>query len=963
MTTASPDASHSQPDHHDHHEHTHGTGVHSALESQVVESLRAVIADDDVRTRLIDRVAYASDASHYYNVPKAVIVATDITEVAHAFKVAADHDLSVTLRSGGTSLSGQASGDGLLVDVRRGFRNMSVQDNGRIIRVQPGMTVAQVNARLALYNRKLGPDPASESAATIGGVVNNNSSGMACGTEFNTYQTLRGLTLVLPSGTIIDTSADDADAKLYALEPKLAEKLLQLQRRVKDNPESVEIIQRHFAIKNTMGYGLNSFLDFEGPAKILEHLVVGSEGTLAFVAEAIFETIPVAKLATTTVAVFADLHGATSALPDLVGTGAATLELMDAASIKVGQSFDDAPQSILGFDVDKQAALLIEYHAQTADELAEREHIGQKLLGDLELFKPSAFSTQTADRNSAWQFRKGLYAKVAKARPSGTTALLEDVAVPVERLANTCAGLQELFDSNGYEEAVIFGHAKDGNIHFLLTDRFEGEGNLKRYNSFTDDMVDLILSAEGNLKAEHGTGRAMAPFVRRQYGDELYEVMQELKQAIDPRGILNPGVILDEDPTAHISNVKLNPTVEEEIDTCVECGYCEPVCPSKDLTLTPRQRIVVRRARAKAEGHGDYATVAELDKDYEYMGKQTCAVDSMCLRACPVGIDTGKFIKRLRREDSNTVEQSVWKTAAQGWSTVNLGASVALNGAHRLPTSLVKAVTDVGRKLVGTETLPQYQPELPSGGSRRSKLGSIVGDKTAEVQAVYVPACVNAMFGAQKGGIGVTESFIRLAERAGVALSVPEGIDSLCCGTPWTSKGMAKGHEVMQERVRTVLADSTQGGTLPVIVDASSCTEGFIAMLKDTGITVVDSIAFTAEHLVGNLQVTKQQDSVTIHPTCSAQHLGLMPAIEAVANAAAKDVDIPLSWGCCGYAGDRGMLHPELTASATAREASEVKGIDGEHHVSTNRTCELGMTRATGKPYRHVLEVLELATR
>lgn len=228
---------------------------------------------------------------------------------------------------------------------------------------------------------------------------------------------------------------------------------------------------------------------------------------------------------------------------------------------------------------------------------------------------------------------------------------------------------------------------------------------------------------------------------------------------------------------------------------------------------------------------------------------------------------------------------------------------------------------------------------------------------------MYVPACVNAMFGAQKGGIGVTESFIRLAERAGVALSVPEGIDSLCCGTPWTSKGMAKGHEVMQERVRTVLADSTQGGTLPVIVDASSCTEGFIAMLKDTGITVVDSIAFTAEHLVGNLQVTKQQDSVTIHPTCSAQHLGLMPAIEAVANAAAKDVDIPLSWGCCGYAGDRGMLHPELTASATAREASEVKGIDGEHHVSTNRTCELGMTRATGKPYRHVLEVLELATR
>ena len=936
---------------------------HSVISEHALASLREEIDSADVRSRLIDRVAYASDASHYYHVPKAVIVASDVYEVAHAFRVAKQHNLPVTLRSGGTSLSGQASGDGLLVDVRRGFRNMAVEEQGRVVRVEPGLTVAQVNARLALYGRKLGPDPASESAATIGGVVNNNSSGMACGTEFNTYQTLRGLTLVLPSGTIIDTGAPDADDKLYALEPQLADKLLQLQRRVKDNPTSVEIIQRHFAIKNTMGYGLNSFLDFEGPAKVLEHLVVGSEGTLAFVAEATFDTIPVAKLATTTVAVFSQLHSATSALPELVRTGAATLELMDAASIKVGQSFADAPQSIQGFEVDQQAALLIEYHAQSEEELRERENIGQKLLDDLELFQPSAFSTAAADRNSAWQFRKGLYAKVAKARPSGTTALLEDVAVPVERLAATCAGLQDLFNANGYDDAVIFGHAKDGNIHFLLTDRFEGEKNLSRYNKFTDDMVDLVLDAEGNLKAEHGTGRAMAPFVRRQYGGELYEVMQELKKAIDPRGILNPGVILDEDPTAHISNVKLNPTVEAEIDPCVECGYCEPVCPSKDLTLTPRQRIVVRRARAKAEQEGDTATVAELDKDYEYMGKQTCAVDSLCVRACPVDIDTGKFIKQLRREDSKKVEQKVWKGAASGWSAVNRGASIALTGAYRLPTGLAKTVSDIGRALVGTETMPQYQPELPTGGVRRSKLGRIVGDCTAEVQAVYVPACVNAMFGAQKGGIGVTEAFLRLLQRAGVAVEIPEAIDSLCCGTPWTSKGMAEGHQVMENRVRAVLDDATRGGQLPVIVDASSCTEGFIAMVKDTGITVTDSISFTAEHLAEKLTVTAPVESVTIHPTCSSEHLGLLPAIEQVANLAAKDVAIPYTWGCCGYAGDRGMLHPELTDSATAREAAEVAGIDADFHVSSNRTCELGMTRATGRPYRHVLELLELATQ
>ena len=142
---------------------------------------------------------------------------------------------------------------------------------------------------------------------------------------------------------------------------------------------------------------------------------------------------------------------------------------------------------------------------------------------------------------------------------------------------------------------------------------------------------------------------------------------------------------------------------------------------------------------------------------------------------------------------------------------------------------------------------------------------------------MYVPACVNAMFGAQKGGIGVTEALLCLLQRAGVAVEIPEAIDSLCCGTPWTSKGMAEGHQVMENRVRTVLDDATRGGQLPVIVDASSCTEGFIAMVKDTGITVTDSISFTAEHLAEKLTVTAPVESVTIHPTCSSEQLGLCP--------------------------------------------------------------------------------------
>lgn len=917
----------------------------------------------EVKTEVIDRVAHASDASHYLYTPKAVIEARSAEHVAAIFRAGRQQNVPVPLRSGGTSLAGQASGDGYLVDVRKHFRDIEVLDEGKRVRIQPGATVRQVNARLGLRNRKLGPDPASESACTIGGVVANNSSGMACGTELNTYNTLESLTFVLPTGTVINTADPDADRQFQEQEPELVETLIRLQRRVRDNQESVDIIRRHFQLKNTMGYGLNSFLDFESPVKLFEHLLIGSEGTLAFIAEAVFRTVPISRLTTTTVAVFNDLTAATKSLPALLDTGAATLELMDSASIRVGQGFDKVPQAITGFDVDKQAALLIEYHADAQEELQEKESKGSQLLRELPLQSPAAFSADAATRTTAWNFRKGLYAQVAEARPSGTTALLEDIVVPVGDLADTCSSLQELFARYGYDDAVIFGHAKDGNIHFLLTDRFEGDDAIGRYNDFNEGMVDLVLSAEGNLKAEHGTGRAMAPYVRRQYGDELYEVMQELKRACDPTNTMNPGVILDDDPDAHIKNIKLNPTVEEEVDRCVECGYCEPVCPSRDLTLTPRQRIVVRRARKRAEEAGDSQLVAELDQAYEYMGIETCAVDSMCRTACPVGIDTGKFIKRLRREEAQPAQQKLWGAAAKNWQVVSQGAGVALTGAHLLPTELVKKVTDVGRSLIGADNLPQYQPELGKGGKSRGRLAGRVGDRYAQTTGIYLPACVNTMFGPQGGGKGATDSFVALLERAGVALEVPQGIDKLCCGTPWSSKGMQAGHDAMEQRVRDIVMDATDGARLPVIVDASSCTAGFKDMLESVGITVIDAISFTADTLLPQLEVKNPLASVTVHPTCSAFQLGMMDDVEKVARAAATEVHIPTEWNCCGYAGDRGMLHPELTAAATRAEAAQVKEIGAQYHASTNRTCELGLTRATGEDYHHILELLEQASR
>ncbi|MFF4778310.1 FAD-binding and (Fe-S)-binding domain-containing protein [Microtetraspora fusca] len=904
------------------------------------------------RSRVSDRLGMAHDASHYLLTPQAILVPESAEQVAAIMRTG----LPLTFRSGGTSLSGQGVSEHLLVDTRRNFRGIEVLDDGARVRVQPGAVLRQVNARLAAYGRKLGPDPASESACTIGGVVANNSSGMTCGTHANTYQTLESLTLVLPSGTVIDTGAPDADARLRALEPELARGLERLRDRVRDDAESLRRIKAQFSLKNTMGYGLNSFLDHDSPAQILAHLVVGSEGTLGFVAEAVLRTVPANRLAATGLLVFPTLREAMAAMPEIVAAGPAAVELLDAESLRAAQTDPKADDVLRPLDVRSHAALLVEWQESDPELLAEREREAERAFGGLSLSAPARLSRDTGGRAALWHIRKGLYASVAGARPSGTTALLEDVAVPVPALADLCDELAELFARYHYERSVIFGHAKDGNLHFMLNEHFGTD--LQRYADFTEDMVEAVLSRGGTLKAEHGTGRVMAPFVRRQYGDELFEVMREVKRLCDPAGTLNPGVLLTEDPRAHLRDLKPVATVEPEVDRCVECGYCEPVCPSRDLTTTPRQRIVLRRELAAAEAAGDHALARQLSEEYGYDAVDTCAVDGMCATACPVFINTGDLTKRLRAERHGRVAQTAWKKAADHWGAVTRAMDLALDAAAVAPPALAEGASRAARAAVGADAVPQWSRDLPRGGTPRRP------SPVPEADAVYVPSCLNTLFAPADGGSGVMAALHRLAERAGLRLSVPDDIAGLCCATPWSSKGFTGGYEAMRRRVRKALVAATDGGRIPVVSDAASCTEGFERLVAagSPAVQVLDAVTFAAERILPRLPAARRLPSLALHPTCSSVRLGLDAAITRLAEAVAEQVVVPDGWQCCAFAGDRGLLHPELTASATRAEAAAVAEGDYAAHASVNRTCEIGMTRATGKTYHHLLDLLDQVT-
>jgi D-lactate dehydrogenase len=925
--------------------------------SALIADLEGIVPGG-VFSEIFDRKTIANDASHYLLTPLAVVRPNKTSQIGELFRVSQEQNIGLTFRSGGTSLSGQAVSAGLLVDTRRHFKEIEVLENGAKARVQPGATVRQVNLALARFGRKLGPDPASEIACTIGGVVANNSSGMACGTEFNSYATVDSLKLVLPSGTVIDTAMSDADDHLRSSEARIYEGLSELRKRILDDPISTRKIRELYSIKNTMGYSINSFLDYVRPIDILTHLVIGSEGTLAFIAEVTFRTIPLLQKSATGLLIFENLADATDALPELKTSQAAVIELLDSASLRVAQREHMADSVLAGIAFHEHAALLVEYQAATAEEISHQMEIAQKVFANLPI-RPTPLSRVVSTRNELWHARKGLYAAVAGNRPSGTTAILEDIAVPMRALNHTTMALSDLFRKHKYEGSVIFGHAKDGNLHFLLNEQFDRPEYIERYQEFTEDMVLLVLDQGGSLKAEHGTGRIMAPYVRRQFGDKLYEVMVEVKRLCDPTNLLNPGVLINKNDLVHIEDLKISPKVDAEVDRCVECGYCEPVCPSRNLTMTPRQRIVIRRAMADAKSSGDDVLFRDLTNRYEYDAIQTCAADSMCSVACPVHIDTGTLVTRLRAEQQGIAVQKLGSIAARNWKPATALLAKTLTVAANLPPSMVHGANDLLRKMVGEDAIPRWTAVLPRGGStRKAKVNP-------KADLLYFPSCMNSLFGPSEGSLGVQEAFLTLCRRAGIAVAVPESIGGLCCGTPWKSKGLTQGQHAMTADTKNAILTAVKESGMPVVCDATSCTDGLTSLFTESKseVKVLDALEFVADRVLPKLTISQKVASVVLHPTCSGMQLGLNVKMSQIAHALAEEVNIPENWACCGFAGDRGLLHPELTASATASEAAEVRGKNFTKYASANRPCEIGMSQATGKTYIHLLELLEQATR
>ncbi|HYH54997.1 MAG TPA: FAD-binding and (Fe-S)-binding domain-containing protein, partial [Anseongella sp.] len=635
--------------------------------------LETVLPPARIKTRLIDLAAYAPDAGFYYLLPKAVVQPVSEEEIIALFRFSRLHGIPLTFRTGGTSLSGQAISDGILADLSQFWGNIKTEDGGALIRVQPGVIGAMANAHLKKFRRKIGPDPASINSAMMGGILSNNASGMCCGVTRNSYHTTRYIRFILPNGSCYSTENKEDYGRFKAECPDIYGQLAALRDQIKGNPELHRLIRNKYRTKNTVGYSVNAFIDFGEPLDILAHLLIGAEGTLGFISEAVLETIPDYPAKSTALLYFRDIYEACKTIGPLAAAGAEAVELMDRASLGSIVHIAGIPELIRTLP-GGAAALLVEFQGSSPEEVRRKISLFMSSVPALSLLSPPEFTEDPLKQAFLWKVRKGLFPAVGAVRESGTSVILEDIAFPVEKLGDAILDLQRLFQKHGYDHAIIFGHAKDGNIHFVITQAFDSQETVARYRNFLDEVVELVVNKyRGALKAEHGTGRNMAPFVETEWGGEVYRIMKALKQCIDPENLLNPGVIINEDPEAHIRNLKELPQVEEEVDKCMECGFCEHKCPSRNLSLTPRQRIVIRRELAKVKRSGDRENYKLLLGQYEYSGLATCAVDGLCATACPVDINTGALVKRLRKESHSGGANRLALSAARNFRLVEAG--------------------------------------------------------------------------------------------------------------------------------------------------------------------------------------------------------------------------------------------------------------------------------------------------
>jgi D-lactate dehydrogenase len=931
-----------------------------------VQSLSDVIPEERVITDYSRRLALGVDASFYRLVPQVVIKVDNEHELVLVMKKAKSAKLAVTFRAAGTSLSGQAQSDSILIMLTNNWRNHKVNDLGLKITLGPGVIGADANKYLLPYGRKLGPDPASINTCKIAGIAANNSSGMCCGVAQNSYHTLDNIRVVLHDGTILDTADNLSREQFKASHSCLLEQLANLSTKTKQNKSLSELIKHKYRLKNTTGYAINALVDFEDPIDILAHVMIGSEGTVGFISSITYNTVIEHKYRASALVLFPNIDITCRAVSALASENVSAVELLDYRSLMSVRNMEGLPDFIHQIP-EGVAALLIETQAGNQQLLEQQTNALTTLLAQFEQSNSIEFTDNVDEYSKLWAIRKQTFPAVGAVRETGTTVIIEDVAFAVEDLASGVSKLQCLFDKYNYDEAIIFGHALDGNLHFVFTQDFSSKAEIERYEAFMNDVCQLVaVEFNGSLKAEHGTGRNMAPFIELEWGKQGYQLMEEIKALFDPDNILNPGVIINDDEKAHLKSLKALPAANELVDKCIECGFCEPVCPSSGLSFSPRQRITsYREIQRLRKTNENQKLLSELEADFEYMGIDTCAATGLCAERCPVGINTGDLIREFRSA-RNKKHEPLSKTLADKFSIIEKSARYSLASvaiAQKVLGNRIMSTASKTMSMITFNRLPLWNKNIPAMASYQPIATKNVPDKQRP-KVVYFPSCASRTMGPSvtaKEQDSLTDVTMRLLIKAGFEVISPD-FTGQCCGMPFKSKGMFKQAEHKRQSTENQLTKLSHNGQYPILFDTSPCK----SMLSEgdsinSSLSIYEPVGFIEDVLAKHLTFNAIDDSIMLHVTCTSRKMGLTDKMVSLANRCSTRVHIPEHIYCCGFAGDKGFTVPELNANALSTLKEQVPSSCSQGY-SNSRTCEIGLSEHAGIDYQSIIYLVDKVT-
>ena len=573
---------------------------HQENNNKFLSELYQTLPKDRIYTDELRTLAWGTDAGFYRYIPRVVVRSDGEKELAAIVKTCRKHGVPFTFRAAGTSLSGQSVSDSVLIVAGKHWEQYTLEESGEVlnIKLQPGIVGARVNEILKPFGRVFPPDPASIGSAMVGGIVCNNASGMNCGVHANSDRMMVSARIILTDGTIVDTGDEKSKEEFRKSHPEFIKKIEDLRDRVRADEELSARIQKKYSIKNVTGLNLRPLIAYDDPFDIMAHSMVGSEGTLAFLSEVTMKTLHDYKYKASAMVYFMTMKESCEAVVAMkqlksgdedMAMSAENLmvksaEMLDYKSLS---SVDDPVYLQYQKDVDagkiegvapgdyhNLTAILTETKGITHEQLLEKIAKIKECLGQFRLYIPAEFTEDPAVYGKYWAIRSGIFPSVGGTRPVGTSCLIEDVAFPIECLPEATVKLQRLIADHGYDDACIYGHAFEGNYHFILNQSFADEHEVARYAEMMREVAKLVVEGyDGSLKAEHGTGRNMAPFVKYEWGDKAYEAMKELKAIFDPDGLLNQGVIFNDDPDCFIKCLKPLPVLDYDFDKVPDGGH------------------------------------------------------------------------------------------------------------------------------------------------------------------------------------------------------------------------------------------------------------------------------------------------------------------------------------------------------------------------------------------------------